>query len=263
MKIRPFSDLHLEFAPIELAPIGEDIIIFAGDIGIHTLGAQVANKVARNFNVPVLYTAGNHEYYRTPELSLDEHTWEDTPGDIGREVDHTSVIEKGKSTYFENGCAIYEGVRFIGASLWTDMEFFGKNFLVEMQVHRAMNDFRVIWSKNNHPLTIEMVINRHKESLAFIKDTLAESFDGPTVVITHHTPSSLSVPEEFKSSPVTAGYSSRLEEFILDLKPTLWIHGHTHNRFDYVLGETRVVCNPRGYIPYEDTGFDPNFIVEV
>lgn len=263
MKIRLFNDLHLEFDSIMLAPAGEDIIIFAGDIGIHTTGMQVANTVARRYDVPVLYVAGNHEYYRTPEMSLDEHTWEGTPGDLGREADNTDKIVKGETTYFENTCCVYDGVRFIGGTLWTDMEFFGKNYLVEMLVSKYMNDYRKIWSENNHPLTVEMVIERHKETLAFFKEKLSEPFDGPTVVISHHTPSSLSVPEEYKDNKITAGYTSRLEEFILDYEPTLWCHGHTHQRFDYQLGKTRVVCNPRGYSGYEETGFDPDFIVEV
>lgn len=263
MKIRPFSDLHLEFASIDLAPIGEDVIIFAGDIGIHTTGMQVANKVARGFDVPVLYVAGNHEYYRTPSMALDAHTWEGTPGDIGREADHTSKIVKGETTFFEKTCCVYEGVRFIGGTLWTDMEYFGKNYVIEYKVKRGMNDYRAIWTEYNHPITVELVIERHKETLAFFKEKLSEPFDGPTVVISHHTPSSLSVPEEYKTNDITAGYTSRLEEFILDHEPALWIHGHTHSRFDYMIGKTRVVCNPRGYIPYEDTGFDPNLIIEV
>lgn len=263
MKIRPVSDLHLEFASIDFAPAGEDVIIFAGDIGIHTTGMKVANKVASTFGVPLIYIAGNHEYYRTRGLSLVDHTWESTPVDLAREAYHTTVIEKNLTTYFENGCAVYDGVRFIGATLWTDMEYFGKNPLVEMTVKGALNDYRLIWSENNHPLTIEMVIERHKASLAFIKERLAEPFAGPTVVITHHTPSSLSVPDEYKNDHVTAGYTSRLEEFILDAQPELWIHGHTHNRYDYNLDQTRVVCNPRGYVGYEETGFDPNLIIEV
>jgi Icc-related predicted phosphoesterase len=263
MKIRPLSDLHLEYASINLTPSEEDMIIFAGDIGIHTTGMQVANKVSRNFDVPVLYVAGNHEYYRTPSMDLVSHTWEGTPTDIGREADHTSKIVKGETTYFENTCCVYDGVRFIGGTLWTDMEYFGKNYIIEYKVKQAMNDYRAIWSQYNHPLTIEMVIERHQETLAFFRKMLSEKFDGPTVVISHHTPSSLSVASEYKTDEITAGYTSRLEEFILDFKPELWIHGHTHHRYDYILGETRVVCNPRGYIPYEDTGFDPNLIVEI
>lgn len=263
MKIRPVSDLHLEFEGISLAPADEDLVIFAGDISVHTTGMEIANKVARKFDVPVVYVAGNHEFYRSDEMGLVSHTWESTPKDLAATADNTAEIKKGQTTYFENGCAVYEGVRFIGATLWTDMEYFGKNYLVEMQVTRALNDYRVIWSEYNHMLRIEQVIERHKESLAYLKEKLSEPFDGPTVVVTHHTPSSLSVPDEFKDNHPTAAYSSRLEEFILDMKPTLWIHGHTHSRFDYTLGETRVICNPRGYMPYEETGFDPNFIVEV
>lgn len=263
MKIRIVSDLHSEFEPFHFEPAGEDLFIFAGDIGICWTGMHLANRTARALDIPVLYVSGNHEYYRNDHLELNHHTWEDLPKRLSDEADHTSVVEKGRTTYLEKQCVVYQGVRFIGGTLWTDMAYFGESPLAEMAVRQSMADYHCIWSKFNHPLTIDMVKERHRETLAFFKQKLAEPFDGPTVVISHHTPSQLSVPAEFKHEMLTAGYSSRLEEFILDTKPTLWVHGHTHTRFDYILGDTRVICNPRGYVPYESTGYDPNFIVEV
>jgi predicted phosphodiesterase len=264
MKIRPFSDLHLEFASIDLAPIGEDLIIFAGDIGIHTTGLEVAKKVARNFSVPVLYIAGNHEYYRNSEIGLDSHTWEGTPDDLRAAADLTDKIRKGRATYFENTCIVYKGVRFIGSTLWTGMDFFGENdFWVRQRVVAALNDYQVIWSEMNHPLQIEQVIQRYKDSLFYLSEKLHEPFKGPTVVLTHHTPSSLSVSPRYRDDPVTAAYSNRLENLILDTNPAVWFHGHTHCTFDYDLGATRIVCNPRGYQGYEDTGYNPELLVEV
>lgn len=264
MKIRLFSDLHLEFASMNIDPAGEDLIIFAGDIGIHTTGLQFAKQVARDLSVPVLYVAGNHEYYRDTDMGLDFHTWEDTPNDLAAEADLTDKIRKGRATYFEDTCIVYKGVRFIGSTLWTGMDFFGENdFWVRNCVVNALNDYVVIWSKMNHVLQIDQVIQRYKDSLFFISERLHEPFKGPTVVITHHTPSSLSVSPQYRDNPVTAAYSNRLENLILDTDPVLWVHGHTHHSFDYDLGATRVVCNPRGYQPRESTGFNSNLLIEV
>ena len=52
---------------------------------------------------------------------------------------------------------------------------------------------------------------------------------------------------------MNGGFRSNCDDFI-SYRPQikLWMHGHTHEDFDYVLGETRVVCNPRGYVNHEN-----------
>ena len=103
---------------------------------------------------------------------------------------------------------------------------------------------------------------RHGVSRQFITEELAKPFDGPTVVVTHHAPSWLSVPDKFREA--SAAYASRLEDLILDHEPLLWIHGHTHTSFDYKIGKTRIVCNPRGYHGFElNPDFEVNLIVEI
>jgi Icc-related predicted phosphoesterase len=272
MKIRIMSDLHLEFAPLFLESVGEDILILSGDIFISNLGIEVSKSYAKKLNVPVLYIAGNHEYYRTKHrgaISLREHrgaishTWENLSNLMWESGAKKDNIRKGNVSFFDDTCIIYKGIRFIGSTLWTDMELFGYSYAVERIVQKSINDYRFIWSDYNHLLTIDMVKTRHKKSLDFIKNKLNENFDGKTVIFTHHTPSWLSVPEEFRSDMVSAAYSSRLEDLILEKKPNIWIHGHTHNKFDYYIGDTRVICNPRGYHGYEDTGFDPNFVIDI
>ena len=47
---------------------------------------------------------------------------------------------------------------------------------------------------------------------------------------------------------MNGGYSSDMNDYILDHPQIrLWTHGHTHHPFDYRIGSTRIVCNPRGY----------------
>lgn len=83
------------------------------------------------------------------------------------------------------------------------------------------------------------------------------------IVITHHAPSILSVPDIYKDDPVTAAYASNLEDFILEHQPKYWIHGHIHTPCSYHIGKTEIICNPHGYINEQDEGFNPEFIIEI
>jgi predicted phosphodiesterase len=263
MKLRILSDLHLEFMGLEIEHAGEDIILLCGDIGVHTMGMDFAQKVARVFEVPVLMLAGNHEFYQN--YRYPHHTWESTLLDLRAAADHTSLIKKGEVTFLENNSLIYEGVRFIGATLWTDMKLFGDDGIAEWRVGNALNDYRVIFSERTQEiLNTQQTIERHGESRAFIEKALEEPFDGKTVVLTHHTPSWLSVPEPYRSDKVSAGYSSRLEPIIEKFQPAVWCHGHTHTSFDYTIGDTRIICNPRGYAEIDpNLDFKIDLIVEV
>jgi len=261
MKIRFMSDLHLEFSPMKFEYAGEDILILAGDIALHTDAMAQLNAVAAAWDIPVLILAGNHEFYTNS--GHQDHTWEDTIDDLRRAADHNVKIVKGDTTFFEDTVATYEGVRFIGATLWTDMNLFGDAPIASRQVQLALSDYVLIRKdKGMAAITADDTMARHAVSRKFIADTLAQPFDGQTVVFTHHAPSWKSV--EFKDDKISAGYASRLEELMLDHEPVLWIHGHTHKVFDYKVGETRVMCNPRGYVPDGLVeGFDPKLVVEI
>lgn len=86
--------------------------------------------------------------------------------------------------------------------------------------------------------------------------------DDPTVVVTHHAPASRSVADRFRRDLVSAAFASAHDEFVKRSRAKLWIHGHTHASFDYLCGNTRVLCNPLGYLG-EQTGFRPDLVVEV
>jgi len=106
----------------------------------------------------------------------------------------------------------------------------------------------------------------HEETKQYFESVLKANQSKKFVVITHHAPSFMSIHENYKNDRLmNGGYASNLEDFILDnTNITYWIHGHMHNTFNYTIGETQVLCNPRGYIPYEENnGFDVNFNFEV
>jgi Icc-related predicted phosphoesterase len=77
-----------------------------------------------------------------------------------------------------------------------------------------------------------------------------------SVVVTHSVPSIQSIPERFQDHPLVPAFASNMENLIQEFSPRLWIHGHTHDSFDYQIGKTRIICNPRGYVP---NAYNPDF----
>ena len=94
----------------------------------------------------------------------------------------------------------------------------------------------------------------HKEFLKKLDEVLALHGNMTTVVVGHHAPSKASTHPRYKTEVIMNGaYSTNLDNFILDRRQIkLWTHGHTHEDFDYMIGTTRIVCNPRGYDGYEE-----------
>jgi hypothetical protein len=170
--------------------------------------------------------------------------------------------------FLERDTKIIDDVVFVGGTLWTDMN--KGDPLTLHAVRDMMNDFRIIKNdqKGFTPLKPADVATRHRETLQYIRHILSEHKDKKCVVVGHHSPSFQSVHEEYKTQYLMNGaYHSDLSEFIIDHPQVkLWTHGHTHHPFDYVIGETRIVCNPRGYVNdgySEETGWNPNIVLEI
>ena len=253
MKLRILSDLHLEFGPLEIQPADCDAVVLAGDIhpGIH--GVQWAVETFRD--QPVLFVAGNHEYYgrKIPKLH--------------RQIEE--IAAKESLCFLNNTEVVLNGTRFLGGTLWSDFSLFGMDQRL-FAIHEAselMTDYRRIrMGKEHHyrKLRPYHVISMHERTVHFLKKQLARSFDGPTVVVTHHLPSPKSLKAGDLDHLYRAAYCTDLEWLIEAYQPDLWVHGHRHLSSDYTLGKTRVICNPRGY--YGDKPvktFDPDFVVEV
>ena len=286
MKIKLVSDLHLEFSDIMIPNDNNyDVLILAGDIMVATdlhdhpepanttdqmaiangtgLGRrQLAAQRFRDFlkrcsfQFPhVIYVAGNHEFYHGK--------WNQSLITLSNEC------AKFPNVYFlEAGSKKIDDVTFIGGTLWTDMN--KGDPLTLHSVRDMMNDFRVIKKdlEGYTNLKPHDTVVRHRHMLDYIKNIVAERGDEKFVVVGHHSPSFQSVHEGYRSETLMNGaYHSDLSEFILDRPQIkLWVHGHTHHPFDYAIGETRIVCNPRGYENEgysEDSGWNPNIVLEV
>ncbi len=272
MKIALCSDLHLEFNDIELFNTeGAEVLILGGDIMIaedlhghpddpptvtspyepyKQLGArQLAAKRFRDFlarcskEFPhVIYIAGNHEFYH---------------GKWKASLDHLcDECNKFPNIYFlERDFIEINDVTFIGATLWTDCN--NGDPLTLHALGGMMNDYKVIRNDEHGytKLRPAHTMHRHQQTLSYFKNVIDDRKDKKIVVVGHHTPSHQSIHVDYaRDTLMNGGYHSNLDDFILDRPQiVLWTHGHTHTPFDYNIGTTRVVCNPRGY-----HGWDPH-----
>lgn len=130
-----------------------------------------------------------------------------------------------------------------------------------------LNDYRLVkYGKQPFkPLYPVHTFQKHVVSRRFLEDSVRERGDGKLVFVTHHAPSMRSVEDRFRKDVLSAAYASNLEHMVADVRgPDLWVHGHLHNSSDYVVGSTRVVCNPRGYSRESSSRvFDRRLLIDV
>ena len=270
MRVHVYSDLHLEFGPLDLpADVCRgrlaELVLLAGDIHVE---GRAPHWAATTFSRPVALIQGNHESYGD-SLTASLAAQRKLAGDATKGRPHPVRALERETWTLE--AADGTPVRIVAATLWTDFALFGTALRAEMMdaAHQRMNDFRMIRiaDESTHeprPLNPLDLLRLHRESLAFLSDELAKPFDGISIVMTHHAPSRRSVPEDFGEDPVSAAYASDLDAFIEETQPQLWVHGHIHTSHDYMIGGTRVICNPRGYVPFAlNPGFDPALVVEI
>jgi len=296
MKIKLVSDLHLEFSDINIQnDQNYDVLILGGDImvaqdlhdhpepGNTSDQAAIANgtglgrrqeKAQRfrdffkrcSFQFPhVIYIMGNHEFYHGKFYAAIDYMRDECakyPNIHMLEQDTVIIQDRNKET------GEVTDVVFVGGTLWTNMN--RRDPLTMHAIEGMMNDFRIIRNdyRNYAPMSALDVAIRHDRTLGYIKVIVEEHKDKKCVVVGHHAPSFKSVHEQYASQTLmNGGYASDLSEFILDHPQiVLWTHGHMHQPFDYVIGETRIVCNPRGYENdgySENSGWNPNILLEI
>jgi len=273
MKIAVCSDLHLEFADLVLKnDENADVLILSGDICVARelpfadshQGERFRDFFKRcSLEFPnVVMIAGNHESYHG-DIATTTQLLKDSVSDLT----NFHVLEKESFVLNE--------VTFVGGTLWTDMN--GNDDSTVRHISRAMNDFRLIKNSNSmvsykaiaedgtvefkeRPSTFSPLdaIVEHDKMLDYIMAVVDNRPTEKFVVVGHHAPSKLSTKPQYEHDTLmNGGYSSNLYQFMLD-RPQIkvWSHGHTHHCFDYVIGETRVVCNPRGYKGHEQQAED-------
>ena len=267
MKIAVCSDLHLEFGGIILRNTDDaDVLILSGDICVAKDLLELGSPMSKSEAIhdffkncsdefkQVIYIVGNHEHYHGD--------FRDTIKDLKYNLHYLQNLH-----ILDKETVTLEGVTFIGGTLWTDMN--GEDPMTLHSIGSMMNDFRCVKNSNKkvsfrdadgnfHERTAkfspEDAVEDHKKMVDYIRHVVEGKDDQKFVVVGHHAPSKLSTHPKYQNETLmNGGYSSTLD-FFIEAHPQikLWTHGHTHEIFDYVLNQTRIVCNPRGYIGYED-----------
>lgn len=249
MKIRYMSDLHLEFMEngFYISPMPEDkdtTLVLAGDIhvGIKAFDHFI-DEASEQFKY-VIYVPGNHEYYhgvlqhRLAQIRLE-----------ARAYDNVFVLD--------NDSVVLDGVRFFGATFWTD-GYKRSNLKFDTTIRRSHSDFKLIQITEDNiedytrVLTTRDYYDMFLKSVYSLNKLLNKPFDGNTVVVSHHAPSSMSSLDEYKRSILNPYFFFEAKDHIPLLNlVSVWIHGHMHNSSNYKVGNTRVLANPYGYSGYE------------
>jgi len=266
MKITVLSDLHAEFDTLPRPIPGSDVLVLSGDIYVIDYllrGSESPYQLTLNADFSsfmdycsenwknVIYILGNHEYYH------------------GRIDSYAAYLKVLFNAYpnvhvLDNDSIVIDEIKFIGSTLWFDGNKRNPTSLVI--IGDCMNDFRLItWGKPNYrKFKVSDAVLLHDKAVAYLKKEI-EGYVGKVVVCTHHAPSPLSINAKYAGDyHLNGAYHSDLSELILDNEHiVLWTHGHTHSSFDYHIGKTRIVANPKGYREENKNEFNPNLTLDI
>ncbi|UYM17963.1 metallophosphoesterase [Endozoicomonas euniceicola] len=261
------SDLHNEMQdhslidePKVISSDKADIFVLAGDIHNGIESIQYAKSVAKKHNKPVIFIAGNHEYY-------------------GHDLIETEKILRKESSseenvyFLEKDSIVLNNIRFLGCTLWSNFELYeqvipgSKAFCMAWSEGR-INDFSKI-TMNNRAISSGDMENLNQDCMQWLQKEFLMPHSGPTVVITHFAPVPDCVDEKWKKEPpefneLSPYFVNNLTEFITTWQPDFWFYGHTHSNICLKIGKTQIISNQKGYPSEEDsTGYRPDMLIKV
>jgi Icc-related predicted phosphoesterase len=247
LRIHVLSDLHNEFEPYNPSKVDCDVVVLAGDLGLGMNGLKWIDAVLQQKTV--IYVAGNHEYYGNALPRLTNKLSETCQGTSVRFLECESVS--------------FNGVRFLGCTLWSDFGVVGNRSASMDTAQNVMTDYRRIRvSPKYRKLRPMDTAALHAASVKWLQESLMKPSE-PTIVVTHHAPSPRSLKPGTEKDPVSGAYASRLDDWIETSSILLWVHGHTHHCVDYTIGSTRILSNQRGYPDEPAEGFQPSLVVDI
>jgi len=268
MKFRVLSDIHNDFVrrdkelfnfsvdqdisiDFRVEPLDSDsdtTLILAGDIGIlskeHTLESFL-QSVSRQFK-HIFYIGGNHEWYHG---NITKHTIEYRI--IGWDNIHTGVLELPD-----------EKIAVVGNTLWTDFNDGDTEVMEECRY--GMNDFRLIIKDLNYSAFTPkdaMILHYSQKKKIFDDVDKYNKMGWKVIVVTHHHPSPKGILPQYEGNLLNGAFFSDIESEIEKRNIEYWMCGHTHTAMQYDVGNTKVICNPKGY-PGEKSNYDPKLIIE-
>jgi predicted phosphohydrolase len=271
MKLHVLSDLHLEFSPLDLS--GGDTLLLAGDICVAAyLKESRTERTAMKHKdacaqfffeecakyKKVYMIAGNHEHY--------SGVFDETIGILREYLKDSNVqVLDNETVDLGDWC-------LVGGTLWTDFNI--NDFFAKSKAKVGMNDFHLVKKKRENddltPFSPDDTVVEHELTLTKLQEVLynRDLMYKPLIVMTHHCPTYQSIHPKYEGSILNYAYASDLSNLILT-NPNIkyWIHGHTHDSFDYIVDQCRVIANPRGYghlrNGYQNEEFEINFELEI
>ncbi len=263
-RIALLSDLHLDIKKrlllregaddaacnLAMARLGEevqeaastaDLVVVAGDVDVGTAGVKWAAAAFRS--MPVVYVAGNHEFYRYELNSLI-----DQMRATAAATDNVHFLDADELVLTLKGRA----VRVLGCTAWTDYQLYGPGVADEamQRAEALMYDHKRI-TFGDALFRPQDALELHTVATAWLDQRLSTQTDGTTIVVTHHAPTAQSIEPRFRGDSLSPAFGSDLTPLMHRHMPPLWLHGHTHHNVDYMVGPTRVVSHQWGY-PNED-----------
>lgn len=265
MRIWLLSDLHMPHGNLDIEhilPTGvpdADVCVIAGDLiegdpasAVDWLDVYIAPIM------PTIYVLGNHEFYNAGR-GMDT---------LRNQAQQRAMNCHNPVHVLDNMGVTIDGVRFLGSTMWTDFDVFGAGDETSRAyaMHAAassMNDYRFpAFDGRSDRWSPALSRRQHLDSRLWLEQELRAS-DLPTLVVTHHAPHPSSIAVEFERDLVTAAFVSDMGDVMERYRPALWLHGHVHSSFDYTVGETRIVCNPKGYGRENARRFDPAMVLDI
>lgn len=241
MKLRILSDLHYEFHRdggasfiSDQSDHDYDVMVLAGDIttssNLRSVFANFRKAVGQR---PIVYVPGNHEYYHS------------SPGEISRVL---TEIDDPLLNVLDNREVTIDGVNFIGSTLWFPHSGLCENGDDNLSDFGCIDGFR------------DWVGNQARKSANFLNQSISPG----CVVVTHHLPHQNSIHEAYKGGFLNKYFIHDVGPLVEDAGVKLWIHGHTHVSMDYEVNNTRVVCNPFGYLRHsQNSKFNEKLTINV
>ena len=270
MKLWIWSDVHLEISnsKINFARPDADIIVIAGDLTYADRVSEVVKDIIYRYHLPIIYVAGNHEFYASHQRSSPF----ETDQLLLKLAERDSESWSHRFHVLDEDTVVIDGIRFVGATLWTDFKL---NLSNESQLSARMRnsenllrDFTSIRMRSGERFSAADMIALNASNAAYLRHQMSENFNGKKVIVSHHLPHPACISERYQDSEANYLFSNSAEAFddllSSDKAPALWICGHSHEASDVLIGRTRVVCNPFGYdFEKGKNGFRSDLVIEI
>ena len=247
MRVKLLSDLHMEGCNFRYEYNQEDILILAGDIHTQYRHNEILNQIPEQ--VKILFVPGNHEYYGCQFEPVNDYL---------KELE----VEYPNFQLLMNESVELGDIQFFGGTMFTDFELYGitEAWFVKNAAKDMIADFEYIkhngrkWTSTDH---VEQFRIFERELACWLKLTEGKK----RVVISHFMPTEQLTNPKFANSKLNPYFTCDMERYMG--WEGHWVCGHGHNSADIMIGDTRVIMNPRGYGTENRSGFNKNLIIEI